>query len=229
MTVLEVPAATGSRKRFRNVDEDDVGVDDGVDVMRIELEDANYIQPVLSADGVTLTAVHSGGYTLTVDERELLEDPDAVEDCAAGEKDLWEPTPGVPREGMERLINRDAGGDDIVEAVAEDAFDGGWNDFDDEEEEEEEELDHATIIAVVEQLVRCCEAEDLDPDLSIEAGRFLTVAKPQLQALLEEKSITPEEFAAQMDRDLCRFRRIFSAVYRPKDEPIVIDGVRMDM
>lgn len=120
----------------------------------------------------------------------------------------------------------------IEALLAEPAPAEDWGDFlddeDDDDDEEEEEIDEAIVVAVVEQLVRCCEADDLDPQMSVEAGRFTATAKPLLEQLTAE-TITPKEFGQKVDRDLRRFQRIYRSVYRPRDSPIVIDGVLMDM
>ncbi|CBZ35672.1 hypothetical protein, conserved [Leishmania donovani] len=105
---------------------------------------------------------------------------------------------------------------------------GDFHDFDDEEDEEEAELDEAIIVAVVEQLVRCCEADDLDPQISVEAARFIGAAKPLLEQLTNEV-ISPAEFVQRMEGDLRRFQRIYKSIYRPRDSPIVIDGVVTDL
>lgn len=122
--------------------------------------------------------------------------------------------------------DEDAGADLPVQVEAEDW--GDFRDFDEEEDEEEAELDEAIIVAVVEQLVRCCEADDLDPQISVEAARFIGAAKPLLEQLTNEV-ISPAEFVQCMERDLRRFQRIYKSIYRPRDSPIVIDGVVTDL
>ncbi|CBZ28623.1 conserved hypothetical protein [Leishmania mexicana MHOM/GT/2001/U1103] len=122
--------------------------------------------------------------------------------------------------------DEDADADLPVQAEAEDC--GDFRDFSDEEDEEEAELDEAIIVAVVEQLLRCCEADDLDPKISVEAGRFIGAAKPLLEQLTNEV-ISPAEFVQRMERDLRRFQRIYQSIYRPRDSPIVIDGVVTDL
>ncbi|KAG5500581.1 hypothetical protein JKF63_03676 [Porcisia hertigi] len=127
---------------------------------------------------------------------------------------------------------RGGGADEDLPVLAGEEDGGDFDNFDegddDDDEEEEEELDEAIIVAVVEQLVRCCEADDLDPQMSVEAGRFVATAKPLLEQLTKEV-ISPTEFVQRMDRDLRRFQRIYKSVYRPRDLPIVVDGVVMDL
>lgn len=114
------------------------------------------------------------------------------------------------------------------------AYDGGgdFDDFDDEDDEEEdeedEELDDLLFVAIVEQLVKCCEADDRDPEMDREAERFLAEARPELAAL-EAGTIDERTLFDRLDRSVRRFQRIFKAVYRPRDAPIMVGGVKMDM
>ncbi|KAK7195013.1 hypothetical protein NESM_000424000 [Novymonas esmeraldas] len=208
---------------------DSDGDDDAVEVVEETLD----VHPVYDEDGIMVRALRTrGGYELTLDERDLLEDP--AEACGEGELDGAHATPCDAAHA--------AGEDDAADgermAVAGDAPDsnggaGGedWgddDDLDDEEDEEEAELDEAIIVAVVEQLVSCCEADDLDQQMQVEATRFTATAKPLLEELTTE-AITPGEFVQRIDRDLRRFQRIYKSVYRPRDAPIVVDGVVTDL
>lgn len=182
-----------------------------------EVVDEVELQPVYDEGGVLMLALQSKeGYQLTLDEEELLE------------------VGRLNDEERGTLTEGDAGDTLAVNLEDEENLDSDWarlDDFGDEEDEEDEEdgeLDDALIVAVVEQLVRCCEADDLDPNFSREATRFLAAAKPLLSRL-ENNEITASEFGVIMDRDLRRFQRIYRSVNRPRDEPIIIDGVLMDM
>lgn len=191
------------------------------------------VHPVYEADGTTVRALRTrGGYELTLDERDLLDGADEEGGEKEGEGDTAEEgaAAGADGDGAEVPSGVEATAADlpIAAEAAEEA--GDWGEFDDgdDEDDEEEELDEALVVAVVEQLVRCCEADDLDPQMTLEAARFVATAKPLLAQLTEEV-VTPAEFGQRMDRDLRRFQRIYKSVYRPRDSPIVIDGVITDL
>lgn len=209
-----------------------VGVEESEAVEAEEVEDFD-VQPIFEEDGKTVRALQTrGGYVLTLDERDLLENADdgdeegeegAVEgsDTAVQHADVDE---AAEVKDGDAMANEIAATDDVE---AQDDW-GDFLDDDEEDDEEEEEMDEAIVVAVVEQLVRCCEADDVDPQLSIEVGRFTAAAKPLLKDLTDEV-ISPKEFGQKIDRDLRRFQRIYRSVNRPRDAPIVIDGVLMDM
>ncbi|KAG5475180.1 hypothetical protein CUR178_04631 [Leishmania enriettii] len=235
-------------------------LDDASDSLEAAVEEESDVYPVYADDGCTVRALRTrGGYELTLDERDLLED------VAEEEKDARdghaEQDDGAAAAGAEEGRAADDGDcdahmDDVLsgtmagqlassaaEAAAEDGDEvadadlpeqaeadewGDFDDFDEEEDEEEAELDEAIIVAVVEQLVCCCEASDLDPQMAVEAARFVGTAKPLLEQLTNAV-ITPAEFVQRVDRDLRRFQRIYKAVYRPRDSPIVVDGVTTDL
>ncbi|TPP54392.1 hypothetical protein CGC21_22755 [Leishmania donovani] len=176
------------------------------------------------------------GYELTLDEHDLLEDwaegdeEDTEEGRADKGEDAAPPAAAAVTEGNEQANDgdRDAYNHDAPSTTRAAGDWGDFHDFDDEEDEEEAELDEAIIVAVVEQLVRCCEADDLDPQISVEAARFIGAAKPLLEQLTNEV-ISPAEFVQRMEGDLRRFQRIYKSIYRPRDSPIVIDGVVTDL
>ncbi|KAG5500003.1 hypothetical protein GH5_04143 [Leishmania sp. Ghana 2012 LV757] len=200
-----------------------------------------------------------GGYELTLDERDLLEcvaeeeEKDARDGhaeqndgaAAAGAEEGKAADDGDHDAHVDDVLSGpmagqlassaaaaaedgdEVAGTDLPEQAESDEL-GDFDDFDDEEDEEEAELDEAIIVAVVEQLVCCCKADDLDPQMAVEAARFVGTAKPLLEQLTNEM-ITPAEFVQRIDRDLRRFQRIYKAVYRPRDSPIVIDGVTTDL
>ncbi|GET90175.1 hypothetical protein, conserved [Leishmania tarentolae] len=230
-------------------DDVEVEVEEELDVYPVYEEDGKTVRALRTRFG----------YELTLDERDLLEDcaeGDEGEGHGGQDEDAAPPAAAGVAEGDEEADNgahdscsndalsmlrtvqsansaaaaaeddEDADADLPVQAEAEDW--GDFQDFDDEEDEEEAELDEAIIVAVVEQLVRCCEAEDLDPHISVEAARFIDAAKPLLSQLTNEL-ISPTEFVQRMDRDLRRFQRIYKSIYRPRDSPIVIDGVVTDL
>jgi hypothetical protein len=202
------------------------------------------LQPVYDEDGTMVRALKTrGGYQLTLDERDLLETVVDGEGADAATEDHVE----ADVDGAEEQTPVVGGNDDdgclwqhgvsagevaaVVDHGAEEENLGDFfdNDYDDDDDDgEEEEIDEAIVVAVVEQLVRCCEADDLDPQMSLEAARFTAAAKPLLTQLTGE-AITAKEFGQRIDRDLRRFQRIYRSVYRPRDSPIVIDGVVMDM
>ncbi|KPI84008.1 hypothetical protein ABL78_6949 [Leptomonas seymouri] len=199
------------------------------------------VLPVYEEDGKTVRALQTRcGYQLTLDERDLLENAEDeveeegdVSDEAAVEAP-YEDSDAVVAEGV---VNCDGQDESISDVAAEAAteVDGmpeeDWGDLfdgDSDEDEEEEEIDEAIVVAVAEQLVRCCEADDLDPQMRLEATRFIATAKPLLKDLTDEK-MTAKDFGQKIDRDLRRFQRIYRSVYRPRDSPIVINGVVMDM
>ncbi|CAM39799.1 conserved hypothetical protein [Leishmania braziliensis MHOM/BR/75/M2904] len=240
-------------------------IGDDSDSVEIEVEEEIDMYPVYEDDGMTVRALRTrGGYELTLDERDLLEDvaggdeKDAAADGAASSPCSAPPSAAATVEEDEEADddNNDehdygvpfvakvdqtansaaaaaAESEDVaadtdlpVEAEAEE-----WShlDFDDEDEDEEEAaLDEVVLVAVVEQLLQCCEADDLDPQMSAEAARFISAAKPLLEQLTKEV-ISPAEFVQRMDRDLRRFQRIYKSVYRPRDSPVVIEGVVTDL
>ncbi|CAD2218760.1 hypothetical protein AGDE_12929 [Angomonas deanei] len=97
-----------------------------------------------------------------------------------------------------------------------------------DEEEEEEALDALVVCAVCERLVECCQSPELDPNIAKAAEKFTAEVQPLLTAV-QEASITCEELAQRVEWPLKRFMRIYKSVYRPRDEPIIIDGQRMDL
>ncbi|KPA85155.1 hypothetical protein ABB37_01532 [Leptomonas pyrrhocoris] len=200
------------------------------------------VLPVYDEDGKTVRALQTrGGYQLTLDERDLLENADEAdeEDAVDGAADSAADDAAVEPYGedsaeavednvVERQEGPDADASDVLAAPAAEEWGDLFDDSSDNEDEEEEEIDEAIVVAVAEQLMRCCEADDLDSQMSCEATRFVAAAKPLLKDLTEE-AITPKEFGQKIDRDLRRFQRVYRSVYRPRDSPIVIDGVVMDM
>lgn len=236
------PPASSSSAGEPHVFAPDNNNEDGMDSVEAEAEEVEDfdVQPVYEEDGQTVRALQTrGGYQLTLDERDLLEGNDDDEDeVVAGEEDgAAAALEGEGREEDTAVALSEAGadepGDEELAGEAAAAAEEDWADFfddegEDEDDEEEEELDEAIVVAVVEQLVRCCEADDVDSQLSIEVGRFTAAAKPLLKELTDG-NISPKEFGQRIDRDLRRFQRIYRIVYRPRDSPIVIDGVLMDM
>ncbi|CCW62249.1 unnamed protein product [Phytomonas sp. EM1] len=218
-----------SRKRLRDDSDEDVdecGSDPsqenntkgGTDETREESEIVEAgLEAIVDEDGSIVRAIRNGPYCLTVDERDLIEEDQGLEDGPAS----------CEKDGMDSFADVAA---DALPNGSKDECDLG-DDYDEDDEDSsdaEYELDECLVVAVVEQLVRCCESDDLDPKMEREASRFLSVAKPLL-AQLEDETISSSAFAQLVDRDVRRFNRIFRSVYRPRDEPIVIDGVQMDL
>ncbi|RNF17100.1 uncharacterized protein Tco025E_04983 [Trypanosoma conorhini] len=161
-------------------------------------------QPMVDEDGL-VRAIAVGGYQLTVDERQL-QDCDCECECDCG---------------------------DAEEAHAEAGLVASDCDDDDEAEEEEDEaleeaLDEALVVAVVEQLVRCCESDELDASMREAGARFLVQARPCLQRL-HAGELAPAPFGEEMRGEVLSLLRVFQRLRRPKDAPVVIDGVVMDM
>ncbi|PWV00805.1 hypothetical protein C4B63_6g268 [Trypanosoma cruzi] len=190
-----------ARKRFR---------DDGDNEERSSVEDAGQCgaasgnvvvaEPRPVFDGEGLVrAIAVGGYQLTVDEHEL-QVSGVGEDVVTGEVDI---------------------GHDTLE-------DDYFDQEDDDEEEEDEELEEAVVVAVVEQLVRCCEVGELDESLRGAGERFLVKARSCLQRL-QTGELDMAAFGDELQGDILRLSRAFQRFRRPKDAPVVIDGVVMDM
>ncbi|CCW68586.1 unnamed protein product [Phytomonas sp. Hart1] len=170
------------------------------------------LEAIFNEDGSTVRAIRNGPYCLTVDERDLIENDQGHEEATAFcEKD-----------------DANSFDDAAIDILPNASEDENYLNDDDDDSDADCELDECLVVAVVEQLVRCCESEDLDQNMQREASRFLGVAKPLLTQL-ENETISLNTFSHLVDRDLHRFHRIFKSVYRPRDEPIVIDGVQMDL
>ncbi|TPP40382.1 hypothetical protein CGC20_12835 [Leishmania donovani] len=197
---------------------------------------------VPASAGATVRLLPQSCVLMTPKERSVTTAHDLLEDWAEGDEEDTEegradkgedaapPAADAVTEGNEQANDgdRDAYNHDAPSTTRAAGDWGDFHDFDDEEDEEEAELDEAIIVAVVEQLVRCCEADDLDPQISVEAARFIGAAKPLLEQLTNEV-ISPAEFVQRMEGDLRRFQRIYKSIYRPRDSPIVIDGVVTDL
>ncbi|KEG10102.1 hypothetical protein DQ04_04161000 [Trypanosoma grayi] len=199
LSVEEAERLSHARKRFREEEERDVDDDVATDSERVVCEP----RPVVDDEGL-VRAVEVGGYQLTVDEGELQD---------SGE------------EGGEREGEPGQRGDEDDGYVLDDDDNG---DDEDEEDEEDEELDAALVVAVVEQLIRCCESDELDEALRDDSRSFLERAKPCLEQL-NAGELDPFAFGEAMRSDILRLQRAFRRSCRPKDAPIVIDGVVMDM
>lgn len=229
-----VPKSTSSSAHEGGVRGDDEGADCGGgedDEVVMVVEEQLDVQPVYDDDGETVRALKTrGGYQLTLDERDLLENDEEVEEAETG---AGEDADAVVA-AQQAAADEDIGDDDAPNESdrQDDGAQEDWgdlfDDIDEDDEDEEEEIDEAIVVAVVEQLVRCCEADDLDPQMSLEATRFTAAAKPLLKDLTDEV-ITAKTFGQRIDRDLRRFQRVYRNVYRPRESPIVIDGVVMDM
>jgi hypothetical protein len=193
--------------------------------------------------------VTADGYHLTVDERDLVDDwqtgltrhrrPPRSEASfiAEGEQaaDL-----------LEKLVSTVASTGDEVAAMPSPSpslkgADTDENDDDEEDEENEEDvmMDDLLLVAAVEQMMRCCEAaiEELRGDVSgndrtdeINAFKTLVEEGRSAHGRLCNDEITPTDFATLMRPFM---GRVYGAMKRatrpPKAEPIVINGVVMDM
>ncbi|KAG5474498.1 hypothetical protein LSCM1_03284 [Leishmania martiniquensis] len=234
---------------------DGSSLEDASDSREAAVEEELDVYPVYTDDGQMVRALRTrGGYELTLDERDLLEDvaegegkdvrgrrAEQGEDAAAaGAEEGTAADDDDPDADIDDVLSARRSGQlassataaaadaDLPEEWAEAGDWGDLDDLDEEGDEEEAELDEAIVVAVVEQLVRCCEADDLDPQMGVEAARFVCAAKPLLEQLTNE-TISPTDFVQRVDRDLRRFQRIYRSVYRPRDVPIVIDGAVTDL
>ncbi|ESL09599.1 hypothetical protein TRSC58_02678 [Trypanosoma rangeli SC58] len=168
-----------------------------------------------------------------------------LDDAAVASEDagLTDPQPMVDGDGLVRAIAvggyqltvderqlQSCSGDDEENAhkAVERGDDGDEVDDEDEEDEMDEELDEAVVVAVVEQLVRCCESDELDASLRESGERFLPKARSCLQRL-HAGELEPATFGEEMRGDILCLLRAVQRLRRPKDAPIVIDGVVMDI
>ncbi|KAH9600377.1 hypothetical protein LSM04_006998 [Trypanosoma melophagium] len=219
-----------SRKRFREEDEDgdreENGEDSAVTVTNgfpSGIDDNAFVpRPVLDEDGL-VRAVEVGGYQLTVDESYLQNSDEEKEDVQEDNVEGEEIASGTANENNDDNDYKHLG-EEYQDALV---YDGDGYD-EEEEDEEDEELDEALLVAVVEQLVRCCESDELDEALREDGNRFLARAQPFLKQL-HGGEIEPRAFGEELQSDIFRLQRAFRRVSRPTDSPIVIDGVVMDM
>ncbi|ORC87014.1 uncharacterized protein TM35_000241640 [Trypanosoma theileri] len=233
ISVEEAERLLIARKRFREEeeekDDDDNEEENGEDSVVVVANgfpsgvDSNVCvpRPVLDDDGL-VRAVEVGGYQLTVDESYLQNSDEEKEDVEEGEVIALDTVNENDEDNNYKHLG-DENNDDLDNL-------GDLDDDDEEEEEDEEdeELDAALVVAVVEQLVRCCESEELDEALREDGDRFLARAQPFLQQL-HAGEMDPHAFGEELRSDILRLQRAFRRVSRPTDAPIVIDGVVMDM
>ncbi|KAH8609140.1 hypothetical protein ERJ75_001252800 [Trypanosoma vivax] len=211
------------RKRFREeAGEESTSIDNGTSLPP---------RPVVDDDGC-VRAVEICGYTLTVDEREMQE-------CSGGTDNGGDGVGHLCVNGVERCDGDGDGdgGDEDFNSPQGDCSDkilDGEREEEEEEEdfpsddEEDEELDDVLVVAVVEQLVRCCESDELDEALRDEGRRFVERARPALDQLHAGET-DPLAFGEALRPDILRLQHALSRVKRPVDAPIVIDGVPMDL
>jgi hypothetical protein len=113
------------------------------------------------------------------------------------------------------------------------------------DDEEDEELDNLTLVAAVEQMICCCEAELASQDRSLPGtavddadgtnapqdsgyGLFVIKARENL-AKLTANEIDITEFSAIMSREMSWMERLIKRASRPPETPVIIDGVKMDL
>lgn len=202
-----------ARKRFRDDCNADEAREKGADDTSAAVGDVDTCgpRPILDDDGL-VRAIAVGGYRLTVDEQQLQDSEDD-----GGNKS--EPVAGV---GVDSDVHCSLG-DNVNDGEVEEE-----EEEEEEEDEEDEELDEALVVAVVEQLVRCCESDELDEALRDAGANFLLKAQSCLQ-LLRDGEMNSADFGEEMRSDILRLQRAFQKTQRPKDAPIVVDGVVMDM
>ncbi|RNF06001.1 hypothetical protein TraAM80_04249 [Trypanosoma rangeli] len=199
LQVEEAGRLAYARKRFR----DEGGMDSGRDGEEVDdaaagSEDAGLTGPQPMVDGDGLVRA------IAVGGYQLTVDERQLQSCSGDDEEH-------AHEGVER-------GDDGDEVDEEE----------DEEDEMDEELDEAVVVAVVEQLVRCCESDELDASLRESGERFLLKARSCLQRL-NAGELEPATFGEEMRGDILCLLRAVQRLRRPKDSPIVIDGVVMDI
>lgn len=168
------------------------------------------------------------------------------------------PCVALPVEGTEVLVKAvDGYRLTLREEDVQDVFSDDGNDADEEEgDEEDDELDDLVIVSAVEQMLRCCQSELEEDDLlqsstaraladteSAETPpappssgiprlcyqKFIEKASAQLQRLYSKEQ-TIHEFAEVMEPEVFHLQRVLRRSNKPpRDAPIVIDGVVMDM
>ncbi|CCD14236.1 unnamed protein product [Trypanosoma congolense IL3000] len=214
----DVSGLKHSRKRFR---EEEGGCQDSFDPIT---EGAEGPKPLFDSDGL-VRSVEVNGYFLTVDETEL-QDSNGVE--KVGEKEL-EYSNKTGNGVLHESDDEQEGGEGRSSAPGEEE-ESQWSEEvgEDFEEEEDEELDAALVIAVVEQLVRCCESDELDEALRDDGNEFLARVRPLLERV-GTGSMEASAFEEEVRDDILKLQRALKRASRPKEHPIVINDVVMDM
>lgn len=205
----DASTAVATKKRFRE-DEHDDGDDevvveaDGVVTAKEVVVRRRFQQQALTASGAE-------------GDDAVDHDDDAVDTAAAPTLSTT-----VAREMDGYLLTLD-------ETDLQDVFDGDDEEEDEEEDEEDDGLDDLVIVSAVEQLVQCCASEDQSDDERAAYAPFLEKARVALQELTD-KVLTVAEFSEKMSNDVFRLHGTLRRLSRPpKDAPIIIDGVLMDM
>ncbi|RHW67921.1 hypothetical protein DPX39_110094900 [Trypanosoma brucei equiperdum] len=209
----EVGTLSNSHKRFREEEKDELNAcATGVE---------RRPQPLFDDDGL-VRAVAVDGYTLTVDETELQQmcGSEGMRERCAEDREL--------HDYLDCDERCELGGEDADEGREEEEGEYGDDEEDEDDEEEDEELDAALVVAVVEQLVRCCESDELDEALRGDGDQFLERARPLLHQV-NSGEMEPLAFGEEVRKDILKLQRAFRRVSRPRDEPVVIDGVVMDI
>lgn len=207
--VTDATSAVATRKRFRDDGEDSLEGDDNSEVV-VEAEGVIGAKEIIRR---RLPSVASSA-------------PPVVEgeEVPAGELEDEE----VPSAGTTTTVARELDGYlfTMDESDLQDYFD---EEGDEEEDEEDDGLDDLVIVSAVEQLVQCCTSDDQTDDEKAAYAPFLEKARSALQEL-SDKTLTVDEFSEKMCNDVFRLQGTLRRLSRPpKDAPIIINGVLMDM
>lgn len=210
--VTDATSAVATRKRFRDDGEDSLEGDDNSEVV-VEAEGVIGAKEIIRR---RLPSVASSAPPVVEGEEVL-----------AGELEDEE----VPSAGTTTTVARELDGYlfTMDESDLQDYFDEEGDGEDEEEDEEDDGLDDLVIVSAVEQLVHCCTSDDQTDDEKAAYAPFLEKARAALQEL-SDKTLTVDEFSEKMCNDVFRLQGTLRRLSRPpKDAPIIINGVLMDM
>jgi hypothetical protein len=208
----DATTAAATRKRFRDDGEDAEDDDDAAVVVEAE--------GVIGAKEIILRRFHSAASEVV---------PAADGDDVPADTDADE-VHNDTHTGVTTTVARDLDGYLLTmdESDLQDYFDDEGEE-DEEEDEEDDGLDDLVIVSAVEQLVNCCTSDDQTDEERAAYGPFLEKAKAALQEL-SDKTLTVDEFSEKMCNDVFRLQGTLRRLSRPpKDTPIIINGVLMDM